>query len=329
MKKEKNKQKNKRRLKFLLFLHIVLFFIWAAAVAYLTWAEKGKEPASLMDKPEVQQEADTKTRAAAPKNSDGQAADSVEVAPSPDILAQEPALIDKEIVLTFPEIESPKLMDRKHSTFGKKVVYIYHTHNRESFLPYLRNAEQPEEAFHSKVNVSFVGKMLDKALEQQGIGTVSDSADIVGILEERGIHYGEAYDVSREHVNEAKRKYRDLDIFLDIHRDSLRKEATTVEVNGDSFAKLLFVVGTGHSQYEKNYSFASRIHETLQAHYPGLSKGVLLKDSQNGNGVYNQDVSPNAIIVETGGVDNTAEELQRTVQALAAVLSDVYWHGNK
>ncbi|OES43557.1 hypothetical protein BA724_10645 [Domibacillus iocasae] len=317
--------KKKRMLKFLLSLHILLFFIWVAAVICLTWAEKREDSASLTSKSED----DSGTRTTAPKNGSKQAKDSVEVAPSPHILIKEPALIDEEILLTFPEIGSPKPIDRPHSTFGKKVVYIYHTHNRESFLPYLRNTNLPEEAFHSKVNVSFVGKMLDQALEQQGIGTVSDQTDIIGMLEERGLNYGQAYEVSREQLHEVKRKYRDLDIFLDIHRDSLRKEATTVEINGSSFAKLLFVVGTGHEQFEENASFASRLHETLETSYPGLSKGVILKNSQNGNGVYNQDVSSNAIIVETGGVDNTAEELQRTVQALAASLNEIYWHESK
>lgn len=329
MKKSKGRDKKKRKLTFLLSLHILLFFMWLVAVTYLTWSEKGEELASLTSKPEIEEEVETGRGANEPKNSSNPAEESVEVAPSPHILTQESALVDEEILLTFPEIESLKPMDRTHSTFGKKVVYIYHTHNRESFLPYLRNADQPEEAFHSKVNVSFVGKMLDRALEQQGIGTVSDQTDIVDMLKESGMNYGEAYKVSREQLHKAKREYRDLDIFLDIHRDSLRKEATTVEINGSSFAKLLFVVGTGHEQFEKNVSFASRLHETLETNYPGLSKGVILKDSRNGNGVYNQDVSSNAIIVETGGVDNTAEELQRTVQALAASLNEIYWHKGK
>ena len=43
--------------------------------------------------------------------------------------------------------------------------------------------------------------------------------------------------------------------------------------------------------------------------YYGLSRGIFIKDRKSGNGVYNQDLSPNALLIEMGGVDNTPEEL--------------------
>ena len=42
--------------------------------------------------------------------------------------------------------------------------------------------------------------------------------------------------------------------------------------------------------------------------------------------MYDQDISPKAVIVEIGGVDNTLDEMQRTTEALADVLSDYYFH---
>ena len=41
-------------------------------------------------------------------------------------------------------------------------------------------------------------------------------------------------------------------------------------------------------------------------------------DSGN-NGVYNQDLSDNAMLIEIGGVDNTFEEMYLTVDAFADV----------
>ncbi|MER2172723.1 MAG: stage II sporulation protein P, partial [Psychrobacillus psychrodurans] len=85
---------------------------------------------------------------------------------------------------------------------------------------------------------------------------------------------------------------------------------------------------TGHAEYEKNLQFANNLHTLLEKRYPALSKGILKKSSSQGNGVYNQDLAPNSLIIEIGGVDNTVEELHRTTEALAEVLSDYYWEKN-
>lgn len=216
-----------------------------------------------------------------------------------------------------------------HSTNGKEVVYIYHSHSREAFLPYLKNTEKPEEAYHSKANITLVGKMLGEALERRGIGTQVDASDIGKELDARELNYGSSYQVSGERVRTAQMENIELEIFLDIHRDSLRKDSTTIKMGSTRYARLLFVVGTGHTSYEKNLAFAEGLHEQLSVQYPGLSKGILEKNSLQGEGVYNQNLSPNALIVEIGGVDNTAEELRRSVEALAEVLSENYWHGEK
>lgn len=215
-----------------------------------------------------------------------------------------------------------------HSTFGRKVVYIYiyHSHSRESFLPYLIGADKPQEAFHSQANVTVVGEMLGRALKRRGVGNAVDSTDIVRQLDVRGLDYGSSYMLSGERVRAAHADNKDLEIFLDIHRDSLRKDSTTLEINGTGYARLLFVVGTGHENYESNLSFTEGLYTLLAAKYPGLSKGIIQKDSSQGNGVYNQDISPNAVIVEVGGVDNTLDEIRRTTEALADVLSDYYFH---
>ncbi|ANU13075.1 stage II sporulation protein P [Planococcus halocryophilus] len=238
---------------------------------------------------------------------------------------------EKELSLDFNEelfdtISSGTNIDTGHSTFDKDVIYIYQSHSREAFLPYLKNVVEPEEAFHSKANVTLVGKMLGKALERRGIGTTVNSSDIVQELDSRGMDYGSSYFVSGEQVKAAIQDNPNLEIFIDIHRDSLRKDSTTVNVNGSDYARLLFIVGTGHKEFEKNLSFAKELQLQLETQYPNLSKGILEKDKSQGNGVYNQDLAANAVIIEIGGVDNTVEELYLTVEAFADVLSTNYWH---
>ena len=238
-------------------------------------------------------------------------------------------LSSENIEEKFEDAGSLTNLNTGHSTFGKEVIYIYHSHSREAFLPYFKKAVQPEKAYHSKANITLVGDMLGKALERRGLGTTVNSTDIVQELESKGVDYGSSYAVSGEHVRAAQKENRDLEIFLDIHRDSLRKDSTTIEMKEEEHARLLFVVGTGHKEFEKNLVFTEGLQHQLEIEYPGLSKGILEKDSSQGNGVYNQDLSPNSVIVEIGGVDNTVEELHRTVEALAEVLSKYYWHEEK
>ncbi|WP_191092992.1 stage II sporulation protein P, partial [Bacillus sp. BNPI-92] len=61
----------------------------------------------------------------------------------------------------------------------------------------------------------------------------------------------------------------------------------------------------------------------------GISRGIFVKDRREGNGVYNQDLSPHAMLVEIGGVDNNLDELNRTVDILAEAINDYYQKAKK
>ena len=76
---------------------------------------------------------------------------------------------------------------------------------------------------------------------------------------------------------------------------------------------------------KKNTILAKNLHKALEKKYPGLSRGVVSKDKSEGNGVYNQDLSPRAILLEVGGVDNNMTELHNAIDAFADVFSEYYW----
>ncbi|MEW9107814.1 stage II sporulation protein P [Cytobacillus gottheilii] len=215
------------------------------------------------------------------------------------------------------------------STDGKEVVYVYFTHNTESFLPYLKGVTDPNKAFHSQINVTKIGDKLKEELEGKGIGTTIDKTDVQSRLVKKGWSYGQSYQESREVIASALGSNKDLTYLIDIHRDSRRKEQTTKVINGESYAQLAFVIGGKHQNYEKNNQLAQQLHKGLESKYPGLSRGVLLKDKSGSNGIYNQDLSENAILVEFGGVDNTFEELNRSAAALADVFSEFYWQAEE
>lgn len=249
--------------------------------------------------------------------------------PTMKTLFKDRDLTIKNIDEISKKIQSPKKIKNSHSTFGKEVVYIYHTHNRESFLPYLKDTIKAEEAYHETANITLVGEMLGRELERRGIGTEVDSSDIVKILASRELDYRSSYAVSRELVLSSLKENKDLALFLDVHRDSLNRDSTTINLNGENHARLLFVVGTGYESFENNLNFAKTLDQMLTGQYPGLSKGVIQKDGSSGDGVYNQDISPNSVIVEIGGVDNTVEELHRTTEIFAEAISNYYWHSEK
>ncbi|MGO4887247.1 stage II sporulation protein P [Anaerobacillus sp. MEB173] len=215
------------------------------------------------------------------------------------------------------------------TTEGRKVVYITHSHNRESFLPELTDATKPNEAWHSKVNITLVGERLGQELEKRGIGTEVDKTDIGAMLTERGWQYGKSYAASREVVKSAMGANEDLKFFFDLHRDAQRRDVTTVTINGVTYAKTFFVIGEDHKNYEQNSKLAKQLHDALDKKYPGLSRGVVAKGGAGTNGIFNQDLSPNSVLIEIGGVDNSLEETFRTAEALAEVISDFYWEAEK
>ncbi|MCE7794190.1 stage II sporulation protein P [Salipaludibacillus sp. CUR1] len=203
-------------------------------------------------------------------------------------------------------------------------VHIVHSHNRESYLPELQDASDP---FHDTVNITLVGERLGIELAKHGIRAEVDTTDIGAKLNERNWHFSQSYEVSREIVEEAVSTDEDIQFFFDLHRDSQPREVTTVEMNGEKYAKTLFVIGENNPNYEKNEALALKLHQKLQNQYYGLSRGIFAPpvSASGRNGVYNQDLSSNSLLVEFGGVENTLEEVYRSVELFAEVFSELYW----
>ena len=117
-------------------------------------------------------------------------------------------------------------------------------------------------------------------------------------------------------------EYTSLKYFIDLHRDSVNKETSTVKINGKNYAKVLCVIGLENKNYKKNLKLANKINEMIVNKYPGLSRGILKKEGPNVDGIYNQDVSGNAMLIELGGVDNNINEVMNTINALSEILTE-------
>ncbi|MFC4320842.1 stage II sporulation protein P [Litchfieldia salsa] len=216
------------------------------------------------------------------------------------------------------------------TTGDKKVVYIYHTHSRESYFPHLKaDSSNANNAFHPEVNVTMVGKKLGEELEAKGLGTLVDTSDVTDILLKNKWQYGQSYNASRSVVASAVNNNRDLRYLIDIHRDAARKDVTTATINGKTYARTWFIVGGNNPNAAKNLKVAEDLHHLLEKKYPGLSRGVSEKSGAGTNGKFNQDLSGNAMLIEFGGVDNTMDELNRTAKAVADVLAEYYWEAER
>ncbi|WAA10905.1 stage II sporulation protein P [Fervidibacillus albus] len=208
----------------------------------------------------------------------------------------------------------------------KNTVFIYHSHNRESFLPHLKNTNDPSDAQHKEINITLVGQRLGEELIEKGIGAVVDTTDIPSILFERDWKYWQSYDVSREIVEEALATNENFAYLFDIHRDSVGRNATTTTIDGKQYAKIYFVIGKSHENYKENEKFAIELNRMIEEKYPSLTRGIVRKDKTTGNGVYNQDLSERSIIIEIGGIENTLDELYNTVELFAEIFAEFYYH---
>ncbi|PMC40195.1 stage II sporulation protein P [Bacillus sp. UMB0899] len=252
---------------------------------------------------------------------------------SKELVPQEKALqkdaeMNQEKIDSFNEkdIKRPEVKSKNfHNTFGRKVVFIYFSHTRESFLPYFKKGTAPESAYHSQLNITLVGQRLGDTLRHNGIWNEVSQIDTVNMLNERDLKFNSSYQMSREIVLNEMSQNRDLEMAFDIHRDSLQKEQSTIEINGESLGKISFVIGSGHPNYKENLEFTNGIHELIDKRYPGLSRGIIIKDKSQGNGVYNQDLLSNSVIVEIGGVENDLEELYRSADILGNAISEYCW----
>lgn len=211
------------------------------------------------------------------------------------------------------------------TTGGRKVVFVYHSHPRESWVPEL-NVKRANEAEDSKTNITMVGSRLRDKLEELGIGSVHSGADYPTSVQ--GYNWNYSYKYSLQTVKEALAQHQDITFLFDLHRDSAPREITTASIGGQDYARVYFIVGKKNTRWEQNEAFARSIHEKLEENYPGMSRGIWDKGS-GGHAEYNQSVSPNSILVEVGGPFNTLEESYRTADALAKTIAELYWQAEK
>ena len=214
------------------------------------------------------------------------------------------------------------MSDPNKVDINNPIVYIYNSHQLENYN------NDNLSIYGITPNVLMVSYLLKEKLNAVGISSLVEDTNITEFLELNNWDYSSSYKASRIFMLDKKNTYSSLKYYIDIHRDSAKKKYTTTNINGKNYAKILFVVGMEHDNYQKNLDLANEINNLFDKYYPSLSRGVYKKDGPNVNGIYNQDISSYVMLIEIGGVDNNIDEVVNTINAISHVLS-IYINQNE
>ncbi len=225
----------------------------------------------------------------------------------------------------YKGLTSNTVVKLKKSETNKKIetkkenptIYIYNTHQTEEYKPtsYLEYSVNP--------NVLMASYILEEQLSKKGHVVLVEEESVSKLRTTLGLNYAGSYKVTRSMMENAKKNNPTLKYYIDLHRDSLTRDKTTLTVDGKSYAKILFIVGLENSNYQENLDFTNKISDLLNQKVKGLSKGIYKKEGPLVNGVYNQDFSNRVILIELGGNENTIDEVYRSLIVLGEVLDEV------
>ncbi len=213
-------------------------------------------------------------------------------------------------------IEADYIEDPYVNRVKEPIVYIYNTHQTEGYQ------KSNNASYNITPSVLMASYILRESLNDLGIPSMVETNDIAELLRIHSWKYSYSYAASKLLLEDAITKNPTLSYFIDLHRDSMSYDVTTTTIDNKKYAKILFVIGKDHDGYEKNQKMAETINNSIKEKYPSLSRGISLKGGSGVNGIYNQNISPNAILIEIGGQYNTITEINNTLNVLADALYD-------
>ncbi|MEG1548190.1 MAG: stage II sporulation protein P [Clostridia bacterium] len=207
-------------------------------------------------------------------------------------------------------------------------ILIYHTHTTEAYRQVggEKYAESGRWRTHDpEHSIVAVGELLAKTLrEKYGFNVIHDTTD------HEPPKLATSYSRSIKTMEEYKKKYPSITMFIDMHRDAYGTSDSGKEdfvtIGGKQVARLMFVVGTGEGatgtgfgkmpDFQSNYALAKRITEYLAGIDPGLVRKIRVK-----TGRYNQHISNQCLLVEVGHNANTLSQAKNAMPYLADAIA--------
>lgn len=199
----------------------------------------------------------------------------------------------------------------EHTLSGEGVkVLIVHTHGCESYTAseqYQFTTADNDRTLDTNYNVMRIGEELCNILNENGIETmqIREFFDYPS--------YNDSYDRSLVAIEEALADNPSIEMVIDIHRDAIidgsgERIPVTTEINGESAAQLMFVMGSDqgglyHPNWENNVNFAVNFHNIMNNSYDNIMRTMLIKATR-----YNQHTTALSCLLEVGTSGNTLDE---------------------
>ena len=194
-------------------------------------------------------------------------------------------------------------------SIDNKNIIIYHTHTTEAYSSEEYVETEYKKTLNENYNILKIGDLLTEKLKsaEYNVAHIRDYNDLLGV---NGA-YGKSKEKALKELENNK-----ADIVFDVHRDAGNGE--TIVIDDKEVAKIRFVIGNEHENWEENLSFAIKIQKKADEIYPGLFKPILILDD-----TYNQEISKYATLIEVGDDGNTIEEAENAIKLFAEVLKQI------
>ena len=209
--------------------------------------------------------------------------------------------------------------DEIKSTFNNlndDIIYIYNTHTNEEY------SYEKNDLYNITPTVLTASYILKNELENLGYKVIVEENNVTDILTSRNLTYDKSYEISRELLEKQKGNNSNIKYYIDIHRDSVKRNITTQVIDDKTYARCMFLLGLENKNYELNKEVMTTLNNYLEDNYKGLSRGIYEKKGIGVNGIYNQDYDKNVILIEVGGVDNTIGEVANTLKVIALMIDN-------
>lgn len=215
-------------------------------------------------------------------------------------------IIDKVFAYEEPIVNTQNFFYAQNIVVDNPRVYIYSTHSNEGYIG------EKIQGYDMDVGVILASILLQEKLNEKGIMTIVEERNTYTYAKENNLD--DAYQASRIFLKEALEK-NDFDLIIDLHRDAVSKTITTTTIDNRNYAKVMLVMNKNFP----NVSFAKKLNDIIDDKYPTLSRGLYYKYYDN----FNQDLSPNAVLIELGGNYNTFDEVKNSIDALANSIEEL------
>lgn len=220
-----------------------------------------------------------------------------------------PFKVSEETVIRIPEENLSNENLKKPLDNSKPEVFIYHTHTTEGY------SDGGAQNGNENTNVVGVGSLVEKLLEEQyGIAVIHDKTNY-------STSYDDSYNKSREGLSTYLNKYPNLKMVIDLHRDGIAgTRGETININGESTAKLMFVNCKNNPRYSKESALVNRMNDKANELFPGLFKTT--HTYQAGKNKFNQDLHDNSLLIEVGSNLNSSSEALATAKYIARLIAE-------